>query len=245
MQTITQKIYAPGGPNTPGLQSAFGGRTLYVQGCDAGTTLSITMYDANGNQDKVSSVGAGCKLTPAAGFTKIDVETSADANVTLIITNGDIDIQLTQIGTNITNTSANPVPVSLVSEPGAPVQVAAPIGQEVNVKVQGTVNVSGATLTATNVGLIPAGAGISEVGTVAVPTGSATHVLAAAAGHKRAIFRNAGAGLIALGGASGVTVATAAIVLQPGDAWKETDGPHLDWYAASDTGSSVNIQTVS
>ncbi|KWF26613.1 hypothetical protein [Burkholderia pseudomultivorans] len=238
MQTISQFIKA-----ATGYSAGIGGRTLYVQSCDVGSTLTITLTDSLGTRDTVIGVGAGAKLTPAAGFTKVEIGTTADANVQFVITNGDIDVQLTQVGTNVTNTNANPVPVSIVSEPGQPFEVSnGP--NPFHVTVDGAVNVTGATLTATNVGLIPAGAAISEAGATAVPSGAATHVLAAAGGRKRAIFYNAGAGRVGLGGAAGLTFANAAIVLQPGDAWRESDAPQLDWYAVSDTGSTVNIQTV-
>lgn len=238
MQTIKQLVTA-----AAGYAASIGGRTLMIQGCDQGSTLSVTLTDSLGNRDTLQNIGAGAKMTPAAGFTKVEMSTTVDANVTFIVTNGDIDVQLSQIGSVIANTNANPVPVSIVSEPGQPFQVVnGP--SAFHATIDGSVNVTGATLTATNVGLVPAGTGITESGSTAVGTASAAHVLVAAAGRKRAIFYNAGAGRIALGGASGLTFASAAIVLQPGDAWKETDAPHLDWYAISDTGSTVNIQTV-
>jgi hypothetical protein len=238
MQTIKQLITAAGGFSA-GLQ----GNVLLVQSCDTSSTLSVTLTDAQGNQQTVTAIGAGAKLKPSVPFVKVDIKTTTDANVQFIVTNGDIDVQLTSIGSNITNTAGNPVPVAIISEPGAPFQVSAPAGAPVNVAVQGTVTVSGATMTATNVGLIPAGTAITEVGSTAVTSGVAAHVLTAAA-RKRAIFYNAGTGRIALGGAAGLTFAAAAIILQPGDAWRETDAPQLDWYAISDTGSTVNIQTV-
>lgn len=237
MQTIKQLITA-----VTGYSASIGGRTMYVQSCDVGSTLTVTLTDSLGTRDTVIGVGAGVKLTPAAGFTKVEISTTADANVQFVVTNGDIDLQLTQIGTNVTNTNANPVPVSIVSEPGQPFQVAnGP--SAFHVTVDGSVAVTGATLTATNVGIVPAGSSVADVAAQAVGT-SGSQVLAAGAGRKRAIFRNSGAGQLAITAAAGTTFANAAIVLQPGDAWKETDAPQLAWYAVSDVGTSVTIQTV-
>ncbi|ELW9447686.1 hypothetical protein QZM43_09745 [Burkholderia orbicola] len=262
MQTIKQLITA-----ATGYSASIGGRTMYVQSCDAGSTLTVTLTDSLGTRDTVIGVGAGVKLTPAAGFTKVEISTTADANVQFVVTNGDIDLQLTQIGTNVTNTNANPVPVAIVSEPGAPFQVSAPVGQEVNVKVQGTVNVSGATLTATNVGVnnttanpVPVQLHVSDItvpvqvqppastpadaGGVAVGTSGGV-LIAANASRKGLRIRNAGAGQLAITAAAGTTFANAAVVIQPGDTYIERDAPQAAWYAVSDTGTTANIQTVS
>ncbi len=155
MQTIKQLITA-----AAGYSSSIGGRTLLVQGCDQGSTLNITLTDTIGNRNTVYNVGAGAKLTPATGFASVDIQTSVDANVVFVVTNGDIDVQLSQVGSTIANTNANPVPVAIVSEPGAPFQVTAgadlPVKNGANpfhVTVDGSVNVTGATLTATSVSI--------------------------------------------------------------------------------------------
>ncbi|MCA8355184.1 hypothetical protein [Burkholderia cepacia] len=144
MQTIAQKILAAAAAGAQaGYQAAVAGRTLYVQSSDAGNVLTITLTDAFGNRETVQNVGAGAKMTPAAGFTAVSITTTADSNVAFIVTQGDIDIQLNQTAVSIANGNTNPVPVAIVSEPGSPFPVT----------VTGTVNVSGATLTATNVGI--------------------------------------------------------------------------------------------
>lgn len=210
-------------------------RGVVLQVIDTGEE-AITVQFLQGGQVayEVDDVTTGWKVQPFGGFTSLNIIAGASGgNFSAIVTNGDIDIQLLSIGSTIANTPANPVPVSIVSEPGAPVPVT------------GTVQVTGANLVASNVQLAPGGAAVTELGAMAVPVGAATHVITATAGRKRAVIYNAGAGRIGLGGAPGLTFASAAIVLQPGDAWRETDAPQLDWYAVSDTGSSVNIQVVS
>jgi hypothetical protein len=64
---------------------------------------------------------------------------------------------------------------------------------------------------------------------------AAALVLAAANNRKKIVFRALGSntGNIALG-ASGLTIAAAAIVLAPGDEWIETDAAPAAWYAISE-----------
>ena len=243
MQTIKTKVLAAG----TGYSAPIGGRAFYLQACDAGSTLTVALIDKWGNQETVTTIGAGAKLVPTNGFVRVDITSTADANVQFIVTNGDIDMQLSQVGTNVTNTNANPVPVAIVSEPGAPFQVSAPVGQEVNVKVQGSVAVTGATLTATNVGITQGGT-ITENAPVAAPaftTGTPNQVslLAASAGRRRVAFKNAGTGIAYIGGA-GLTPTNAVISLNPGDVWHDNDGAPAAWYGTSDAGTTINVQVM-
>jgi hypothetical protein len=116
---------------------------------------------------------------------------------------------------SVTNDPDNPVPVSLQG---------------------GTVNV-----TATNVGInnqltiitdfVPASVGIERVQLVGDPT------------QKRLRIRNGhGTAVLAIGGPN-LSLANAAIKLQPGDMWIEEDAPGATWYAISDTANTpVQIQ---
>ncbi|WP_246794586.1 hypothetical protein [Burkholderia perseverans] len=254
MQTIAQKITAANG-----YMAAMAGRTLYVQTSDAGNVLTITLTDVLGNRAVVQNVGAGAKLTPASGFTSVAITTTADSNVAFIVTQGDIDIQLNQTAVQVANGSGNPVPVAIVSEPGAPFPVT----------VQGSVTVTGVTLTATNVGINNTTANPvpvllqSSADTVSIPVQvqppasapadgapvvvgtSGAALVAAAAGRRSLRVRNAGPGLLALTAAAGTTFASAAVVIQVGDTYIERDAPQAAWYAVSDTGTNANIQTVS
>lgn len=234
------------------------GTTLQIIDADTSADLQVQFMLGSQVQYTVTDVQTGWKLTPAGGFDSLVFLSSTGATITGIVTAGDIDIQLLQVSSEISNNAANPVPVSIISDPAAPFQVSAPANAPVNVAVQGSVNVTGASLTATNVGInntsanpvptqaLPAGAAVTDAGVSAVGTATgAAAVLAAAAGRKRVIFRNTGAGQLAITASNATTFAQAAIVLQPGDAWKETDAPQLAWYAISDVGTNVAIQTVS
>ncbi|KML60893.1 hypothetical protein VL15_07215 [Burkholderia cepacia] len=264
MQTVAQKILVNPNPATgqqAGYQAAMAGRTLYVQSSDAGNVLTITLTDVFGNRETVQSVGAGAKLTPAAGFVAVTISTTADSNVAFIVTQGDIDIQLNQTTVNIGNGSGNPVPVAIVSEPGSPFPVT----------VTGTVAVSGATLTATNVGInnttanpVPVQLHVSDITVpvlpalaltpatvtpVVVAAGATGAVLLAADATRRAVrFFNpaSSAGPVAIVPAAADAYANGAIVLNPGDFWNETDAPGAAWYASTPaaTGATVNLQTV-
>jgi hypothetical protein len=71
--------------------------------------------------------------------------------------------------------------------------------------------------------------------------------LATGAGRKLVIFRApvSNAGPVALG-ATGIALATAAIVLQPGDTWRESDAAPAAWVAISDgAGRKLEILTAS
>jgi hypothetical protein len=136
MQTITQTIAAAG----TGYSASIGGRTFLIQSCSAGDVLTIALADAIGNQYTAKDVGGGFKVTPAGGFSSVTITTTADANVQFIVSNGDVDLQLSEVNAVISNPSSAPA--------------------NVQVQGQGTtagnplyVNASGATLTATNVGI--------------------------------------------------------------------------------------------
>ncbi|VBY45458.1 Uncharacterised protein [Burkholderia pseudomallei] len=272
MQTIKQLIKAPTATSQGGYISAVGGRTFLIQSCDGGDCLNVALTDAQGNRYSVQGVGPAFKASPATGFVSVEIATSIDANVAFIVTQGEVELQLANVTTTVTNSAANPVPVTLVSEPGAPVQVSAPPSAPVNVAVQGTVNVSGATLTATNVGInndaahpVPVslvsepGAPVATLDTkaltvatvaavVVAANATGTALLAADATRRAVRFFNraSSAGPVAIVPAAADAYAAAAIVLNPGDFWNETDAPGAAWYASTPaaTGAAVNLQTV-
>lgn len=117
------------------------------------------------------------------------------------------------------------------------------------------VEVFGAVLTATNVGISNNDAAAVPVRNqaltvfahrAAVAVGLAAGSLGAAdATLRKLIFRNDHASAkIALGGA-GVTLAGAPVVLLPGDIWKEEDAAGAEWFAISDTaGANVQIMGI-
>ncbi|CAD9228366.1 conserved hypothetical protein [Burkholderia cenocepacia] len=236
------------------------GSVLLIQDADQGANLSIRFFNGTAVAAEVDSVGAGFRAKPDNGFSGIDLLAPVDTNVTLTFGTGDIQMQLAQLGVVVTNTPDKPVPVSIVGEPGQPFEVTNVPGQDLKVSVDGTVNVSGATLTATNVGInntdanpVPVrpiqATSVTDAAPVPVPAftgGSPNQVHIRAAGACRALrVANplASTGKLFVGGA-GVTPTNAVIVLLPGDIWNETDAPQIDWYATSDTGASANLQVI-
>ncbi|WP_186100493.1 hypothetical protein [Burkholderia gladioli] len=257
MQTIAQLIKA-GADYAANLK----GLTLFVQQCDQGDVLTITLVDIAGNRYTVQDIGAGAKLRPLAGFTSVQIGTSVDANVQFIITSGDIDIQNSQVEAVIANGDGQALPVRVPAGQRLPVDIGGgtvnvtasnvtvgnapenPVPVSVVAPVTGTVGVSG------TVAVQPIQAtAITDAAPVAVPAftaGSPNQVKVRAAGACRALrIANpiASTGHLYLGG-SGVTPTNAVIALLPGDVWNETDAPQIDWYATSDTGATANIQVI-
>lgn len=253
------------------------GNVLMVLSADQGNGLTLDFSSGNAIGATLANMGPGARIAPQGGFTGVTVTAAEDGNVSMVITNGDIDVQLSQMaatvangdaaaipvrtpaGTRlavdigggtvnvtaanvgINNTAANPVPVSLVSEPGAPVAVNGTVnigntaGSPVPVSI---VNEPGAPFTVTPT----QGATVAEVAPVAV-AGAVGALLAA--GVRRAFrVRNAGAGLLAIGGNAALTLAQAVIVLNPGDVWEEVLIPQAAWYAISDTGTTAAVEVI-
>ena len=87
-------------------------------------------------------------------------------------------------------------------------------------------------------------AAVTNVAPVGV-TAAAAAMLAAAPARRSIRVRNVGANAVALGGA-GLAYASAAVLIQPGETWLESDAPGAAWYCICDAGlaSTLNIQTV-
>ncbi len=115
MQTITTLLKA-------GLRMPFkiAGSVLFIQSADQGQNLVVRFFTGNAQSGEVDQVGASFKAKPPTPFDGIDMVAPVDTNVTFIIADGDIDFQLPGIGVIVTNSGTNPVPVAIVSEPGAP-----------------------------------------------------------------------------------------------------------------------------
>lgn len=249
------------------------GSTFIIQSSDQGNSVKVQFTQLGAIAYTVQDVGAGFKARPVLGFDGIVITATVDTNVEFIVTDGDIDLQITQQSVTITNpgvpvingpapmhvtvdgtvnvagatltatavavnnTTANPVPVSLVSEPGAPVPVSI-TGTPVAVTLSGSTDA-----TAIPVQVQPPASAPTDVAPVTVGTAGGV-LIAAGATRKGLRIRNAGTGNLAITAAAATTFANAAVVLRPGDVWLETDAPQAAWYAVSDTGTTANIQAV-
>lgn len=230
MKTYSEYI-AAGSP----LTLAVGGSVLYVQRSEAGQVLDIEFFKGNASQS-VQRVGKGFKAQPVGGFDTIRIKASDSGTVDFIVTDGDLNVQFDDANTIIGNDDGQAVPIR------------AKAGERIPVEIGG----STVQVTADNVGINNTTANPVPVKTVRqsqiidyAPTnvGTASVLLVSDAALQGLRFRNPHAtARIALGGAA-VTMANAAIVLEPGDIWNETDAPGAEWHAISDTaGASVLLQ---
>ena len=229
MQTIKQ-LFKAGIPTLVGVR----GNTFLIQSTDQGNNLEVDFMQRGAFAYRVMTAGAGFKARPQHGFDGLTITAPVDTNVQFIVTDGDIDLQITSTQVVVGNANSAPVPVKLMASADT---------DRIPVDVGGaTINV-----TATNVGILQAAA-ITENAPVAAPAftgGSPNQValLAVSAGRRRVAFRNAGTGLAYIGGA-GVTPTNAVIVLNPGDVWNDNDGAPAAWYGTSDTGTTINVQVM-
>lgn len=202
---------------TPNVALPFPVRGNTVQFLSSGNSAGLTVQFLQGGQVQytVENVLTGWKIKPAGGFDSMTIESATGDTISAIVTAGDIDVQILNLSAQIENTSANPVPVSLISEPGAPFPVQA----------------------------VPAGSVATDIAPVAVATSGAA-LIAASAGRKSLRVRNAGPGNLAITAAAGTVFGNAAVILAVGDLWIETDAPQAEWFAVSDSGTTANVQVV-
>jgi hypothetical protein len=270
---------------TPGLPSQFQMKGTVLQILSSGNSAGLTVQFIKGSQVAytLEDVVTGWKMTPPGGFDSVTIMSATGDTISGIITGGDVDIQILSLNAEIVNTSANPVPVSLVSEPGQPVQVtitgvtsgnplpvaidggsvslnatnvginntsANPVPVQLQtdaeaspIPVSGTVTIGNTAGAPVPVQALPAATTPSDIAQVAV-TVAGVALVAASATRKGLRVLNSGSGRLAITGAAATTFANAALVLNPGDFWNETEAPGAAWYAISDTGTTANLQAV-
>ncbi len=199
----------------------FNGTVLLL--VDTGSAASIDIkveLDGNLPIEELRGMRRGLRLrTP--GFKSARFLSAVNTTIEVVVTRADIAININD-GAEVTATVANlPLPVS--NDRGAPAN---------------PVYVSGLTYSDA-----PATA-VNNLAAVAV-TDAGAALLAADANRKAARFCNIGTDPVAIGG-TGITWATRAIVLSPGDVWVEERASNVAWAAITDTGltASVTIQEV-
>lgn len=247
MQTYKQLFKAGQATNLP-----YRGNTFIIQASDQGNSVKVDFVQNGATVYDLQNVGPGLKARPVLGFDGLVITASVDTNLQFIVSDGDIELQITQQTVTVANLG-----VPVVNGP-----------TPLHTTIDGTVNVSGVTLTATNVGINntnanpvpvslhasddttaipvqvqPPASTPTDISPVTVGTGS-TVLVAANASRKGLRVYNAGTGKLAIIAATGTTFANAALVLNPGDSWNETDAPQAAWWAISDVGTTANIQAV-
>lgn len=247
MQTYKQLFQAGKPTNLP-----YRGNTFIIQSSDQGNSVKVDFVQNGATVYDLQNVGPGLKARPVLGFDGLVITATVDTNLQFIVSDGDIELQITQQTVTVANQA---LPVGNGPSP-------------LHVTVDGTVAVSGATLTATNVGInntnanpVPVSLHASD-DTTAIPvqvqppasapsdispvnvTAAGVPLIAANAARKGLRIRNAGTGMLAITAAAATTYANAAVVLRPGDLWVEAEAPQAAWYAISDVGTTANVQAV-
>jgi hypothetical protein len=143
----------------------------------------------------------------------------------------------------VTNTDAAAVPVVAKAGSSWPSYINNTDAQAVPI-VQKTGTTLAVSLAAESAVRPYLAAAVANVAAVAV-TATVGVLIAVGATRRGLRLRNAGANAVAIG-ATGVTFAAAAVIIQPGEAWIETEAPGAAWYCICNTGltSTINIQTV-
>lgn len=201
-------------------QAPIGGRVIVVDTTGAAEGVDITPMKAGQELRPLPNRQKAFKCN--VEFDAVVLQAAVDCIVGLFLSYTDVSLgfadgMLMKVAGDVSviNDPLNPVPVQI---------------QEGSV-----------TLTATNVGINNNLLTITDF--VPVAAGTIAAVLVGDPSQKRLRIRNAhGSAVVCLGGA-GVTLANAAVRLQPGDVWVEDDAPGATWYAISDTdNATVQIQ---
>lgn len=223
-------------PTIPGrmpgfrLVEDFGGVILKsALDCEVGIFLSINDVQLGGTAGGAVLVPEGVAITNSLA-NSIPVTLTSSSNTT------PIPVSLASIRVN--NTAGQAIPVSFAGTVAPVLGVvtvdntnaeAIPVlqkaGETFAVSVDQALNVKDVACSAI-VNLAPVNAGIAVVPLVADAT---LRRLRVRNGHATAT--------IAIGGA-GITLASAAVVLLPGDVWNETDAAGAAWYVVSDTAAT-------
>lgn len=191
------------------------GRVLLIDSPGVAGSVDVALV-VNGTPT-TTMTGRKSGFKNIAAFDGVMLSSAVDTTVTLFLSFEDVNL-----GTNsleIANSAANPV----------------------NVLFGGTVAPVIGTLTNTNTQAVPvqkqALAVIVDHAAAVINTGAA-QLLINDATYKRLRVKNASTtARLALGGAA-VTMANAAIILEPGDMWAEDDAAGASWYATSDTAAT-------
>jgi hypothetical protein len=210
------------------------GTIILVDGIDGAAGVDITPILNGTPQRTMPSRKTAFKYrTP---YDAVELQAAADCTVAIFLTTNDVSLGFAdgaQVnvagGVSILNAADERVPVDLAG---------------------GVVNVTATNVGISNTNANPVPVRSQTLNTLvdhlpAVINTGAAQLLINDATLQRLRIRNAHAtALLALGGPA-VTLANAAIVLQPGDSWLEDDAAGAAWYATSDTnGTDVRVMGV-
>jgi len=191
------------------------GALILVDGVDGAAGVDITPITSGSRQVTMPARKAGFKYR--VQFDSVELVAAADCQVRIFLTTNDVTLgftdgaQVNVVGSVlVSNGDDNRVPVDLAS---------------------GSVTVTASDVGINNKLTVLTHFPVANVGTVAASVVNDVT-------QKRLRFRNTHATAVIALGAAGVTVANAAILLNPGDVWTEDDAPGANWSAISDTANA-------
>lgn len=194
------------------------GRLILLDSTGTAPSVNIRPLVAGSDGNQIPDRKAGFRIvTPFEG---VEYTAPVDCDIGVFMTSTDVSNGLTE-GSQVS--VSGQVEVSADPSTPLPVEIAS-----------GTVE-----LTATNVGINNNLTTITDFSPGVIGTSAA--LLVSDPTQKRLRIRNGhSTAVVGIGGPL-VTMANAAIQLQPGDTWIEDDAPGADWYAVSDT-AATNVQ---
>lgn len=214
------------------LRALVAGRVILVDDLGGASGLDITPN--YGGRDLPTMPGRQKAFKFMEPFDAVTFTAPVDCNVGIFLSASDVSLGFTS-GSSV-SISSGQVTIANDAAHRVPVDIAG-----------GNINVN-----AINVGINNTDANPVPVKTAALSTLVTKNAVAVGTGAgqivlndpslKRAVFRNASpTQVVALGGAD-VTLANAAIVLSPGEAWLETEAAAATWYATADAaGADVRV----
>jgi hypothetical protein len=236
MKTVSVKLDANGRA-----QDMAGGWVFICESLSAGDEVTLTWL-VNGREERgvLRHVSPGRRYKPGFYFDGFQLNGTAGAEVVMIIggENADADLFDTEALAYITNPDADPVPVNIIN----PVTLTA---SSVTVTANGVAVSDAAPFPIKSPGTLPVQeqlpSAIANVAPVAV-TAVIGALLALDATRRGFVARNAGDNAVAFVAAGG-SYANAALVLQPGEIYREESVPGAAWFAICEAGvtSTVNL----
>jgi hypothetical protein len=230
LYTFSVKAGAPFYVKTPGT-------VLLVDSVSVSAGVDITLIKNGAERPKMPGRKAAFKIND--DFDELILASAVDITVALFISFNDVNLGFQDganvnipNGVNVTNAIGSPVPVTFtqVIQPLGSVTVNNTPAQAVPIDPGSKVFLTQEQRLATVVNIAPVIAGLAQVQLVNDPTLLNYRARNTSATAKIGI------------GATGVTMANAAIVLLPGETFFEDDAAGASWFVISDTaGTQVNI----
>jgi hypothetical protein len=215
------------------VQAGQSGKLIVVDSVVGADGVDITPMFNNGTGRTMPNRKKGFKCW--TDYDAVVLKANADCVVSLFLSTSDVSLGFTD-GSSVN--VAGGVSILNGADARIPVDLA---GGNV------TVNAAGVTISNTTAAPVPTKEvrGVTVVDLAAVVVGvAAVKIVGDATLSGLRIRNNSAANKLALGGA-GVTMANAAVILQPGETWVENDVPGANWYGISDAaGADVRAQGV-